>query len=74
MTPEQQEQRTELHQARRVAFGDVLKATRLDKGIGLRKLAAITGISHRKLRELECGRSEVRMETLKVLCDTLNRL
>jgi transcriptional regulator with XRE-family HTH domain len=74
MTPQQQEQRTELHQSPRVAFGDVLKATRLDKGIGLRKLAAITGISHRKLRELECGRSEVRVEALEKIVVVLNSL
>jgi transcriptional regulator with XRE-family HTH domain len=74
MTPTQQEQRTELHQSRREAFGEVLKASRLDKGVGLRKLAAITGISHRKLRELECGRSEVRMETLQKIVDTLEAL
>jgi transcriptional regulator with XRE-family HTH domain len=67
-------QRKELFAKRKVSFGDVLKATRLDKGIGLRKLAAITGISHRKLRELECGRSEVRVEALEKICEVLNSL
>lgn len=73
MTPHKQE-RKQLYAERKVSFGQILKAPRLDKEIGTRKLSAMSGISLSTIRNVERGRADIRLETLKVLCDTLDSL
>lgn len=73
MTPDKQE-RKELYAEREVSFGEILKAARMDKEIGTRKLSAMSGISLSTIRNVERGRADIRLETLKVLCDTLDSL
>lgn len=73
MSPHKQE-RKQLYAERKVNFGEILKGARLDKEIGTRKLSAMSGISLSTIRNVERGRADIRLETLKVLCDTLDSL
>ena len=68
------QERQNLFADRKVSFGDILKQARIDKNIGVRSLAAMSGISLSTIRNVERGRAEIRLETLRVLCDTLDSL
>jgi transcriptional regulator with XRE-family HTH domain len=73
MTPHKQE-RQNLFAARKEEVGDYLKAARTAKNIGVRSLAAMSGISLSTIRNVERGRAEVRLETLQKIVDTLEAL
>ena len=73
MTPHKQ-QRQQLFAKHKVSFGDILKQARIDKNVGTRSLAAMSGISLSTIRNVERGRAEIRLETLQKIVDTLEAL
>lgn len=52
-------------------IGDRLKQLRLDKSLTLRELGRLTNTSHSFIADIEKGRSDPSVDTLKVLADAL---
>ena len=50
-------------------FGERLKSLREEKGLSLRKLAEITGLSRSSLSRWECSQSDILASQLSVLAD-----
>lgn len=73
MTPPEKQERTELHYGRKVSLGDILRQARLDKGLGTRMLAAMSGLRVCTIRQIESGRQECTTDVLKILCETLDK-
>lgn len=72
MTDAQQE-RQDLFYRRKVTMGDILRQARIDKGLGTRMLAAMSGLRVCTIRQIESGRQECTMDVLKILCETLDK-
>lgn len=73
MTNLQKRERSKLQNDRKVLYGDPLRAARLDKDLGTRLLASMSGISLCTIRQIENGRQEPTIATLKILVETLDQ-
>lgn len=59
--------------SRKVALGDIMKEARLDKEMGTRQLAAMTGLDRNLIQAIERGRVDASADVLKLICDALDR-
>ncbi len=50
-------------------FGERLKALREEKGLSLRKLEELTGLSRSSLSRWECSQSDILASQLSILAD-----
>lgn len=67
-----QQERQDLFYRRKVTMGDILRQARLDKGLGTRMLAAMSGLRVCTIRQIESGRQECTTDVLRRLCDALD--
>lgn len=52
-------------------IGKILKKVRLEKGISIAELSAVSGIGQRAIYHIECGRSMPHLTTLEALITIL---
>lgn len=74
MTIEAIQQREQLRISRRVAFGEIIRQVRIDKGLSTRQLSAMIDpkLKHRYIQNMESGAVDPTLHMLEKICKALD--
>jgi ribosome-binding protein aMBF1 (putative translation factor) len=68
------QERSQIYDRRRVAFGEIIQQVRIDKGLSTRQLAAMVdpNLKHRFIQNVEQGKVEPTLRMLEKICKALD--